>query len=151
MGFLFKPTFKSNALRGGNTEGMDSEELEQLAAQTRLGQQAKRLAYAVLVNDLSAAKAAEQEGVSRQLAAQAAKRVLQQRQLVEHYPEDWVTVTATLPKQWAQLVKYIQTLEKAKAGLITKANLKVPEFELSDIAEFSKLVEEILKKWRKIA
>lgn len=129
---------------------MDSEEFEQLAAQTRLGQQAKRLAYTVLVNGLSAAKAAEKEGVSRQLAAQAAKRILQQRQLVEDYPEDWVTVTATLPKQWAQLVKYIQTLENAKAGLITKANLKVPEFELSDIAEFSKLVEEILKKWRSL-
>jgi hypothetical protein len=47
-------------------------------------------------------------------------------------------------------VLYIQTIEHEKAGLIAKGVPTVPEFELKDIAEISKLVDTILKKWRKI-
>lgn len=129
---------------------MDSEKFEALAAQTRLGEQAIGMARDILVNGLSAAQAAKKAGVSRQLAAQAARRIVRQMHLTDRFPEDWLTVTATLPKQWAQLVRYIQTVENQKHGLIVKGVPQVPEFELTDIAEFSRLVETILKQWRKL-
>lgn len=129
---------------------MEQAQFEVLATQTRMEAKALRMAKAVLVEGLTAAKAARNEGVKRQLAAQAVKRILRERQLVESYPKEWVTITATLPKQWAQLVKYIQNLEDEKAGIVVKADPRIPDFELNDIAEFSKLVEEILKKWRKL-
>ncbi len=58
--------------------------------------------------------------------------------------------TVTLPKVWAQLVSYIQTIEHEKAGLLAKSEPRLPEFELRDISELSKLVESILVKWRKV-
>lgn len=129
---------------------MDKQVFDALAAQTKLQPRALKMAEAILCQGLSAATVAKQEGVSRQLAQQAASRVIKQMRLVDQYPEDWVTVTTTLPKVWAQLVEYIQTLEYAKAGLITKSVPKVPEFELSDIADISKLVETVMSQWRRI-
>lgn len=129
---------------------MDKQVFDDLAAQTHLQPRALKMAEAILCQGRSAAEVAKQEGVSRQLAEQAAKRIVQQLRSVDKTPDDWVTVTTTLPKPWAQLVAYIQTQEYAKAGLLTKSTPKVPEFEITDIAEFSKLVEEVLRKWRRL-
>lgn len=129
---------------------MDKQTFDELAAQTKLNPKALRMAESVLCNGMSAANAGRQENATRQLADQAANRILKQMKLVDRYPDDWVTVTTVLPKAWAQLVLYIQTVEYAKAGLITKSVPKTPEFELTDIAEISKMVDTILKKWRKV-
>lgn len=136
---------------GGDREAnMDKQTFDKLAAQTKLKPRALRMAEDVLCNGMSAAQVGKKEGVSRQLAEQVANRILRQLKLVDQYPNDWVTVTTVLPKVWAQLVLYIQTVEYEKAGLIAKGVPKVPEFELTDIAEISKLVDTILKKWRKL-
>lgn len=129
---------------------MDKQTFDELAAKTKLKPRALKMAEDILCNSMSVAQVAEKEGVTRQLADQAANRILKQMKLVDKYPDDWVTVTTVLPKPWAQLVLYIQNVEYAKAGLITKSVPKTPEFELADIAEISKMVDTILKKWRKI-
>ena len=129
---------------------MDKNQFYELATQTRLTPRSLRMAEDVLCNGISATLAAKKEGAIRQLADQAANRILKQLKLIDHYPDDWVTVTTVLPKPWAQLVLYIQTVEYAKVGLITKSVPNTPEFELGDIAEISKMVESILKRWRKI-
>jgi hypothetical protein len=141
---------------------MDKQCFDELAAKTRLKPPSLRMAEAILVNGLSAAEAVEQENANRRLekgklpnitrhvARQAANRILKQMKIIDHYPDDWVTVTTTLPLPWAQLVRYIQTREHLKAGLLVKSEAKLPEFELEHIAEISKMVETILREWRKI-
>lgn len=101
-----------------------------------------------LCNGLKASQIAKREGVSGKLVYQAVSRIVQQQRLTDRYPADWVTTT--LPKAWAQWVLYIQAVEHAKAGLLVKSAPKVPEFELTDIAELSMRVEEVLVKWRKL-
>ncbi len=141
---------------------MDKQTFDELAAQTKLKPGALRMAKEVLCNGLSATQAAAQENAlqqsadkkakiaTRQLANQAANRILKEMRRVDKYPEEWVTVTTTLPKTWAQLVRYIQTIEYAKANLIVKSAPTMPAFELAEIAEISKMVEVILQKWRKM-
>jgi hypothetical protein len=129
---------------------MDKQTFDDLAAQTRLGERALKMAEDYLCNGMKASQIAKREGVSGKLVYQAVNRIVRQQRLINHYPENWITVTVTLPKIWAQLVIYIQTLEHVKAGLLAKSEPRLPEFELSDIAELSKLVESILVKWRKI-
>lgn len=129
---------------------MDKQTFDDLAAQTRMGKRALKMAEDYLCNGMKMSQIAEREGVKWSHVYQAVNRIVRQQRLINHYPENWLTVTVTLPKVWAQLVSYIQTLEHAKAGLLAKSEPRLPEFELSDIAELSKLVEEILKKWRKL-
>ena len=140
---------KSNTFRGVK-RAMDKQTFDALAAQTKLKQRALKMAEDFLCHGMSAAEIAKREGMSRQLVNQAANRILKQMQLTDQHPEDWVTVTTTLPKAWAQWVLYIQAVEHAKAGLLVKSAPKVPAFELTDIAELSKRVEEVLAQWRKL-
>ena len=57
---------------------MTADEFERAVARTQLRERARRMAYAILVEGVSAGVAAEREGVSRQAARQAAQRVLQE-------------------------------------------------------------------------
>ncbi len=141
---------------------MDKQYFDELAAKTSLKPPSLRMAEAILVNGMSAAEAVECENakrrlengrlkdLTRQVAKQAANRILKQMKITDHYPDDWVTITTTLPKPWAQLVRYIQTREHLKAGLLVKSEPRLPDFELEHIAEISKMVETILSEWRKI-
>lgn len=129
---------------------MDKQTFDELAAQTRLGERALKMAEDYLCNGMKASKIAKREGVSGKLVFQAVNRIVKQQRLTDQYPAEWITVTVTLPKVWAQLVMYIQTLEHEKAGLLAKSVPKLPEFELSDLAELSKLVETVLQHWRRM-
>lgn len=129
---------------------MDKQTFDALAAQTRLGNRALKMAEDYLCHGIKASQIAKREGVNGKLVYQAVNRIVRQQRLINRYPEEWVTVTVTLPKAWAQWVAYIQTVEHEKAGLLIKSVPKLPEFELKDIMELSKLVDEILKGWRKL-
>lgn len=129
---------------------MDKQTFDDLAAQTKMKDRALKMAEDYLCNGMKMSQIAEREGVKWSQVYQSVHRILRQQRLINHYPENWVTVTVTLPKAWAQLVTYIKTLQHIKAGLLAKTEPRLPEFELSDIAELSKLVEEILRKWRKM-
>jgi len=54
---------------------MTDEEFECAVSRTRLKERARRMAYAILVEGVSAGVAAEREGVSRQAAHKAAQAV----------------------------------------------------------------------------
>lgn len=129
---------------------MDKQTFDELAAQTRMQERALKMAEDYLCNGIKMSQIAKREGVKWSLVHQAVNRIIRQQHLINRYPDDWTTLTVTLPKTWAQLVAYIQTAEHEKAGLLVKSVPKLPEFELKDIAELSKLVEEILRKWRKM-
>ena len=129
---------------------MDKQTFDTLAGQTKLQPRALKMAEDYLCNGMKASQIAKREGVSGKLVHQAVSRIVQQQRLTDQYPEDWVTLTTTLPKAWAQWVLYIQAVEHAKAGLLVKSAPKVPAFELTDIAELSKRVEEVLVQWRKL-
>lgn len=54
---------------------MTPDEFERAVARTQLRERARRMAYAILVEGVSAGVAAEREGVSRQAAHKAAQAV----------------------------------------------------------------------------
>lgn len=157
-----KRSFKSNTLGEMGSATMDKQCFDELAKMTHLKPPSVRMAANILVNGMSATAAVECENVNRrlekgnlkdltrQVARQAANRILKQMRSVDQYPADWVTITTTLPKPWAQLVRYIQTQEHLKAELLIKSEPKAPEFQLEHIAEISKLVETLLSDWRKL-
>jgi alcohol dehydrogenase class IV len=72
---------------------MDQQTFDKLAAQTRLKPRALRMAESVLCHGMSATLAGKKEHASRQLATQAANRILQQLKSVSQYPDDWVATT----------------------------------------------------------
>jgi hypothetical protein len=62
---------------------MTPDEFARIIARTELRERARRMAYAILVEGVSAGVAAEREGVSRQAAHKAAQAV---RRRVERPP-----------------------------------------------------------------
>ena len=66
---------------------MTDEEFECAVSRTRLKERARRMAYAILVEGVSAGVAAEREGVSRQAAHKAAQAVRRRAKVERASPD----------------------------------------------------------------
>ena len=86
---------------------MDTITFETLSKKTGMQDRAIRMARLVLVEGIKPAEAANSEGVSRQLAENAAKRILRQQEIEHEIPEHWVPVSVSLPKELADMMLWI--------------------------------------------
>jgi len=125
---------------------MEKTEFKKLAEKTKLKDKAINLAKLVLVDGLKTGDVAKQKNVSRQLVEQAKKRVLREKRISNNYPKEWQTVTAILPVQMIQVVKWIEGKEREKEGLIVKSKKRVPDLSADDV----ELLTEMIGEWRKI-
>jgi predicted DNA-binding protein YlxM (UPF0122 family) len=124
---------------------MEKTEFKKLAEKTKLKDKAINLAEMVLVDGLKAGEIAKQKNVSRQLVEQAKKRILREKSISNNYPKEWRIVTAVLPVQMIQVVKWIEGKEREKEGLIVKSKNRVSDLSAGDV----ELLTEMIGEWRK--
>jgi hypothetical protein len=96
---------------------VDSETFERLAAGTRLGATARRMARRILVDGVAASEAARDEGLSRGRAYDAVARITRELRAERGYPSDWQAVTVVVPPAAADEVREIARRAHRRAGL----------------------------------
>jgi hypothetical protein len=95
---------------------MDEETFKRLAAHTKLKERAREMTHEILVEGQNPAAVGPAHGVSRQAARQAADHVLAELKGKE-IPEAWQTVTMVVPFGIAKVIRYLEGLAHAWAGL----------------------------------
>jgi hypothetical protein len=95
---------------------MDKETFRRLAAHTKLKQRAREMAREILVEGQNPAAVRPAHGVFRQAARSAADRVLAELKGKE-ISEAWQTVTVVVPFGIAKVIRYLEGLAHARAGL----------------------------------
>lgn len=124
---------------------MEKIEFKKLAEKTKLKDKAINLAEMALVDGLKTGEIAKQKNVSRQLVEQATKRILREISISDNYPKEWRTITAILPEPMRQVVKWIESKEREKKGIIVKSKVHVPDLSAGDV----ELITEMIGEWRK--
>ncbi len=84
---------------------MTPSRFDRLAARTRLSDDGRAVARAVLVDGRRAADVAREHGISRAAVHYKCRSVLRAR--AGHYPADWITVVVTVPPSVARQVRRI--------------------------------------------
>lgn len=125
---------------------MDGQEFDRLAAATRLGDKARRMARAVLVEGVTPADAGKMHGATRQAARQAADRVLAEARAAAHMPDHWQPGTWILPPELVELVRVLASREYQRAGLQVHAKVTTPRLTPEQVAD----IGEVLKRWREL-
>lgn len=74
---------------------------------TRLGDRAVAIAERVIMDGCPIIEAAEEAGVSRQMAGKSVRRVRQAILEVQGHPESWEVVTVCVPKKTAKKIRDI--------------------------------------------
>jgi hypothetical protein len=95
---------------------MDEATFRRLAAHTKLKERAREMAREILVEGQNPVAVGAAHGVSRQAARRAADRVLAELKGKE-IPEEWQTVTVVVPFGIAKVIRYLEGLAHARAGL----------------------------------
>ncbi len=125
---------------------MDTITFETLSKKTGLQDRAIRMARLVLVEGIKPAEAANSEGVSRQLAENAAKRILRQQEIEHEIPEHWVPVSVSLPKELADMMLWIYQKARVNAGLLVGREKPVPTLSAQTIELIIDLIARKVKK-----
>lgn len=119
---------------------MDEEQFNGLAEKTKLHERALRMAKDVLVSGVRPVEAGKKENVTRQLAEQATNRILRQLRIEGRYPENWITVTTVLPQGMAEVVNYIKSREREKAGIVIAEKARPPRITADEIEILAELI-----------
>jgi hypothetical protein len=125
---------------------MDRITFETLSKKTGMQDRAIRMARLVLVEGIKPAEAANSEGVSRQLAENAAKRILRQQQIEHEIPEHWIPVSVSLPKELAEMMLWIYQKARVNAGLLVGREKPVPTLSAQTIELIIDLIAGKVKK-----
>jgi hypothetical protein len=125
---------------------MDTITFETLSKKTGMQDRAIRMARLVLVEGIKPAEAANSEGVSRQLAENAAKRILRQQEIEHEIPEHWVPVSVSLPKELADMMLWIYQKARVNAGLLVGREKPVPTLSAQTIELIIDLIAGKVKK-----
>lgn len=124
---------------------MEKTQFDMLAGKTKLKERALRLAEMVLVDGIAATVAGKKEGVTRQLAEQAANRILRELKRQGKYPQEWRVITTVLPEPMAQVMEWIESKEREEAGLTLESKPYIPDLEARDV----ELITRMIGEWRK--
>jgi hypothetical protein len=125
---------------------MDTITFETLSKKTGMQDRAIRMARLVLVEGIKPAEAANSEGVSRQLAENAAKRILRQQQIEHEIPEHWIPVSVSLPKELAEMMLWIYQKARINAGLLVGGEKPMPILSAQTIELIIDLIAGKVKK-----
>ncbi len=125
---------------------MDTITFETLSKKTGMQDRAIRMARLILVEGIKPAEAANSEGVSRQLAENAAKRILRQQEIEHEIPEHWVPVSVSLPKELADMMLWIYQKARINVGLLVDGKKPVPELSAQTIELIIDLIAGKVKK-----
>ncbi len=125
---------------------MDTITFETLSKKTGMQDRAIRMARLVLVEGIKPAEAANSEGVSRQLAENAAKRILRQQEIEHEIPENWVPVSVSLPKELADVMLWIYQKARINAGLLVGGEKPMPILSAETIELIIDLIAGKVKK-----
>ncbi len=125
---------------------MDTITFETLSKKTGMQDRAIRMARLVLVEGIKPAEAANSEGVSRQLAENAAKRILRQQEIEHEIPEHWVPVSVSLPRELAEMMLWIYQKARVNAGLLVSGEKPMPVLSAETIELIIDLIAGKVKK-----
>jgi hypothetical protein len=125
---------------------MDTITFETLSKKTGMQDRAIRMARLVLVEGIKPAEAANSEGVSRQLAENAAKRILRQQDIEHEIPEHWIPVSVSLPKELAEMMLWIYQKARINAGLLVGGEKPMPILSAQTIELIIDLIAGKVKK-----
>jgi hypothetical protein len=122
---------------------MNEQLFDEQVGKTRLTERSKAMARAILVDGRTPGDVGSEYGVSRQRAADAARRVVDAADRNREIPADWQRVTVRVHPGLVKVVRYLERMARFRAGL-------GPEPEAPRIrAEDVKLIAEMMQRWAK--
>lgn len=113
---------------------MDKSLFDTLASKTNMREKSVAMAQRILVDGKSYSVVAREYNVSRQRARQAAQRIIRQEKIVCKMPENWQVKTVVLPREWTDMIAYIDSKVREKKGVYVRVKRSKPELDEEIVA-----------------
>ncbi len=117
------------------------DEFSELVVKTRLTDRGKAMARCVLVNGENPTEVGKRFNVSRQRAADTARRVIDAADKNREIPEDWQRVTVKVNPGLARVIRYLERIERFRAGLGPEP--MVPRIRQEDV----EIIAKMMSRW----
>jgi hypothetical protein len=122
---------------------MNEQLFDEQASKTRLTERSRAMARAILVDGRTPAEVGSEYGVSRQRAADAARRVVDAADRNREIPADWQRVTVRVHPGLVKVVRYLERMARFRAGL-------GPEPEAQQLRQDDiQTIAEMMRRWAK--
>ena len=121
---------------------INEDKFEELSGMTRLTDRGKAMARCVLIDGKKPADVGREFGVSRQRVEDTARRVIEVADKNREIPKDWQRVTVKVNPGLARVVKYLERIERYRAGLGPDPE-EVPRIRQEDV----KVIADMMSRW----
>jgi hypothetical protein len=122
---------------------MNEQLFDEQVSKTRLTERSKAMARAILVDGRTPGDVGSEYGVSRQRAADAARRVVDAADRNREIPPDWQRVTVRVHPGLVKVVRYLERMARFRAEIGPEP--EVPQLRQDDV----QLMAEMIRRWSK--